>query len=389
MNFRYLDRQLKDHLSRRREILILLGARQVGKTTILKKLFPEAQYLIVDTRPVQNSLNKLDPSVYRQMIEPGKKMLVIDEIHLLKDPGRVAKIFFDQIPEVKLIVTGSSSFRIKNKTSESLAGRKIDYYLYPLTLSEYLNQKGIRQKTDFPVLSQLQKDSFLPKEKNYAFDLPGILESVLIYGLYPALVSQPNDRLYLENLVESVVFKDLFDLSLIENRAAAIDLLRLLAFQIGSLVNFSELATRLKTETRTIRRYISLFEQSYLIFTLKPFSKRSREEIGKMPKIYFYDVGLRNALVNNFAPISLRNDAGAIWENFVIAEIFKANYYGKFGYRLYFWRTKQGSEMDLVLEKRGDLLGLEIKSSPRRAKTAFKNRYPEAKVSVATMNNLY
>lgn len=389
MYFRHLDRQIISHSEKRKEILVLLGARQVGKTTILTKLFPEALYLSVDTETIRDALNKFDPAVYRQLLIPDKKILVIDEIHLLEDPGRTAKIFYDQIPEIKLIVTGSSSFRIKNKTSESLAGRKIEYHLYPLTLTEYLNQKGISTGCDFPVLTQLSQGNLPPVEKNYLFDLPGILENVLVYGLYPALLSQSNDQSYLKNLVDSVVLKDLLDLSLIENRKAALNLLRLLAFQIGSLVNYSELASKLNIETRTVRRYITLFEESFIVFSLSPFSRRERGEIGKMPKIYFYDNGLRNALIDNFQPTMLRPDAGSLWENFVISEIWKANYYGDFGLKLHFWRTKQGSEMDLVLEKDGKLTGLEIKSKIRRLSTAFKNRYPQSQTALITKKNLY
>lgn len=389
MFFRHLDAEFLKHLEKRREILILLGARQVGKTTILKKLFPQALYLTVDTETIRESLNKFDPAVYRQLLPPDKKIVVIDEIHLLSDPGRTAKIFYDQIPQIKLVVTGSSSFRVKNKTSESLAGRKVDYYLYPLTLTEYLRQKGIDDSLNFPILSQITEKRFPLTEKNYRFDLPGILNHLLIYGLYPALLSLPDDQVYLKNLVDSVVFKDLLDLNLIENRMAALNLLRLLAYQIGSLVNYSELASRLNIEVRTVRRYLTLFEQSFIIFTLLPYSQRARGEIGKMPKIYFYDVGLRNALIDNFGSVALRPDAGALWENFVISEVYKANYYGNFGYKLYFWRTKQGSEMDLVLVKDQELLGLEIKSNIRHPNTAFKHRYPQAKVSVVTKKNLY
>ncbi|KKT74677.1 MAG: hypothetical protein UW69_C0029G0005 [Microgenomates group bacterium GW2011_GWA2_44_7] len=336
MYVRHLDEALVDHLEKRKEALVLLGARQVGKTTILKKISPDALYLSVDSEPVAQALEKYDPAVYRQLLRLQEKVVVVDEIHRITDPGRAAKIFFDHIPEVRLIVTGSSSFRIKNKTSESLAGRKVEYYLYPLTLSEYLNQKGIKNDLAFPVLDQLEHISTLPTEKAYTFDLQAVLGSLLIYGLYPFLVSQPNDDVYLKNLVDSAVFKDLLDLSLIENRQAARNLLRLLAFQIGSLVNYSELATKLNIEVKTVRRYISLFEQSFIIFTISPFSLRARGEIGKMPKIYFYDVGLRNALIDNFQPLEMRPDGGALWENFVMSEIVKANYYGSFGYQIHF-----------------------------------------------------
>ncbi len=389
MYFRHLDQQLLEHLKKRKEIAVILGARQVGKTTILKKLFPQALYLTVDTEPIRENLNLFDPAIYRQLLPTGAKIVVIDEIHLLTDPGRAAKIFYDQIPEVKLIVTGSSSFRIKNKTSESLAGRKVEYHLYPLTLTEYLVQKGISKKTDFPVLTQLAKGIIPSRDKSYLFDLAGLLENLLVYGLYPALISQPVDTVYLKNLTDSVVFKDLLDLLLIENRKAALNLLRLLAFQVGSLVNYSELAAKLGIETRTVKRYIALFEESFIIYTLPPFSKRTSGEIGKMPKIYFYDTGLRNSLIDNFQPTLLRPDAGALWENFVISEIWKANYYGNFGYKLHFWRTKQGSEIDLVLEKDDHFTGLEIKSQNRRPGTAFHNRYPEAKIGIITKKNLY
>lgn len=390
MYFRHLDQFLTGHLKKRKEILILLGARQVGKTTILKKLFPQALYLSVDTEPIRNGLEKFDPAIYRQFLSPDQKLLVIDEIHLLSDPGRAAKIFYDQIPQIQLIVTGSSSFRIKNRTSDSLAGRKTNYHLYPLTLTEYLIQKGIRETADFPVLTQLAKLGTLNKpEKFYPFDLAGILEQILVYGLYPVLASHPSDRIYLKNLVDSVVFQDLMELSLIENRTAALNLLKLLAFQIGSLVNYSELAMRLNVEVRTVKRYISLFEQSFIIFTLTPFSRKGRDEIGKMPKIYFHDVGLRNALIDNFQPMTIRPDAGAVWENFIISEIAKANYYGQYNYKLHFWRTKQGSEMDLVLDLDGHITGLEIKSLSGRINTAFKNRYPDARVAIVTQKNLY
>lgn len=387
--FRHLEQFLKRHLEKRKEILLLLGARQVGKTTLLKRLFPTALFLVVDNEPIRKSLNRYDAAVYRQLIPTNSKIVIIDEIHLLDDPGRAAKIIYDQMPEIKLIITGSSSLRIKNRTSESLAGRKIEYQLYPLTLSEYLYQKGIREEKDFPILTQLLEHRTLPLEKHYLFDLSGILDNLLIYGLYPALLNQPNDQLYLKNLVDSVVFKDLFDLSLIENRTTAFNLLRLLSYQIGSLVNYSELANKLNVSVQTVKRYIDLFEQSFILFKIFPFSKRARNEIVKMPKIYFYDVGLRNALIDNFQSLNLRPDAGALWENFVIGEILKANYYGNFGGKLHFWRTKQGSEIDLVFLKDGQIIGLEIKTSRKKVSATFKNHYSKATTLVVTKKNLY
>lgn len=381
---RFLDLKIEKHFDNYKQVLVLLGARQVGKTTILKKIFPNAQYLSLDTEPICNVFNKYDPESYKQIIKPDSEIVVIDEIHKLTDPGRAAKIFYDQIPEHKLIITGSFAFNIKNKASESLAGRKIDYYLYPLAFTEYLVQKGI-----FASFSNLFLDKFIDT-RAYPFDLTSLLDNTLIYGLYPEIISRPSDPLYLTNLVDSVVLKDLLDLRLIENRTGALDLLKLLAHQIGSLVNYSELSSRLGMDVKTIKRYIGLFEQSFILFKVLPYSTKKRDEIGKMPKIYFYDLGIRNALIENFQPVSSRPDRGHMFENFIISEVLKTNYYGDFGYKLNYWRTKQGSEIDLVLSKNdGELLGVEIKSSARVGGVAFRNRYPHAKVITITKQNFY
>ena len=381
---RFLDSKLENHFRIYKEVLVLLGARQVGKTTIVKKIFPQAQYLSVDTEPIRDIFNRYDPNAYKQILKPHVTYIVIDEIHKLSDPGRAAKIIYDQIPEYKLIITGSSAFNIKNRASESLAGRKIEYHLYPLTFSEYLVQKEIVGDFNNLFLDRLIEN------KVFSFDLRSILDNVLVYGLYPEMISRPSDSLYLTNLVDSVVFKDLLDLRLIENREGALNLLKLLAHQIGSLVNYSELSSRLGLDVKTIGRYIDLFEQSLILFKLLPYSTKKRDEIGKMPKVYFYDLGLRNALIENFQPINNRPDGGHLFENFIISEILKTNYYSNFGFTLNYWRTKQGSEIDLVLSKNdGELRGIEIKSSARVSGTAFLNRYPHAKIITVTKQNFY
>lgn len=387
---RHLDQKLIKHFNTYNEVMLLLGARQVGKTTILQKLFPKAFYLLVDNESIRRNLERYDIAVYRQMLPQNSPIVIVDEIHLLSEPGRAAKIIYDQISDIRLIITGSSSLWIKHKSGESLAGRKIDYHLYPLTFAEYFYQKGIEDELNFNILNNIiAVKSLSVNEKVYLFDLPGVLENVLLYGLYPAIVNHPHDTLYLKNLVDSVVFKDLLDLSLIENRSAALNLLRLLAFQIGSLVNISELATKLSLDAKTVRRYISIFEQSFIIFSLYPFSQSHRDEIGKMPKIYFYDLGLRNALVDNFHPLASRVDAGSLFENFIIAEVLKQNYYGNFEFKLNFWRTKQGSEMDLVLQKGEKLYGVEIKTRQNRLNQAFSRRYSDAKIKIVNMKNFY
>ena len=386
---RHLDQTLRDHFEKYKEILVLLGARQVGKTTIIKRIFPEATYLIVDNEPIKNTLERYDPAVYRQLLNADSKWIVIDEIQRLSDPGRAAKIFFDQLPQFKLIITGSSAFNIKNKASESLAGRKIDYHLYPLTLSEYLVQNGLEKTLSLLPIEKLSRGEKVA-EVIRPYDHKEILDNILVYGLYPAMQAHPRDSLYLTNLIDSVVFKDLVELSLLENKSAALSLLKLLAYQIGSLVNYAELASKLGIGARTVKRYIELFEQSFIIFIIKPYSSRKRDEISKMPKVYFYDLGLRNALINNFEPISSRGDAGQCFENFIVSELWKYNYYGNFGFNFNYWRTKSGSEIDLVLNKPGSkTIAVEIKSKSQRVNQAFIARYPDSKMKVISRNNYW
>jgi len=390
MIIRHLDQALNSHFTKYNEVLVLLGARQVGKTTILKRIFPKAHYLVADNDPIKNTLERYDPAVYKQFLNTSSGVIVLDEIHKLNDPGRAAKIFFDQLPEYKLIITGSSSFNIKNKASESLAGRKIDYNIYPLTFSEYLNQKGVETDLNFNIFEKIIDDKkYHPTGQLYKFDIKQILDSVLIYGQYPHLIQNSNDAKYLLNFVDSLIFKDILELNLIEDKKLAKDLLKLLAFQIGNLINYSELANNLKADQRTIKRYIEIFEQSFILFRLYPYSKNKRDEILKAAKIFFYDTGVRNALIGDFSDLESRADKGALFENFIISELIKQDSYSDKNYKFYYWRTKQGSEIDVVLEKRKELIGVEIKYKRKALNKAFKNRYPEAQVRMLTADNFY
>lgn len=387
ITIRHLDETLTTHVRSFREVLILLGARQVGKTTMLRRLFPEAHYATADNEHVRMILDRYDITAYHELIPRDTTIFILDEVHLLKDPGRAVKILYDHLPDIRLIVTGSSAFFIKNRTTDSLAGRKIEYHLTPLTMSEYLVQTGIVKELCYPILRHAKPEAVFPPTRVYPFDLSTITQSVMRYGLYPATVGHANKELYLTNLAESVVFRDLLELSLIENRLAARNLLKLLAFQTGSLVNISELAEKLGIDVKTVRRYLTLFEQSYILFTLPPFLKSGRKEIGKMAKVYFFDVGLRNAIIGNFDPMDARPDAGALFENLVVAEVYKANVFGRFGYNLHFWRTTDGSEVDLVITKGEEIIGMEIKFSRSQANQAFLHRYPAAQLFAITRNN--
>lgn len=391
MNFssRHIDSQLVQHFHTRRQVLILEGARQVGKTTALTRLFPHAQYFLVDNEPVQQVLETYDVNTYRQLFGTETDTLILDEIHLLSDPGRAAKIIYDQMPDIKLIITGSSSLNIRNKTTESLAGRKITYHMYPLTLAEYLYQNSITLDMSSNLLDVLTSVDKKAEKRAHAFDLQATLSHVLLYGLYPQTVQQPEDIPYLENLADSVIFKDILDLNLIDNKKNALRLLRLLAFQIGNLINYSEIATRLAIDARTINRYIEIFEQSYIIFRLYPFSQNKRDEIGKMPKIYFYDTGLRNALIGQFEDIALRQDRGALFENLVITEVLKHNVYTRSRFELHYWRLSSGAEIDLVLTRgKDEINGVEIKWLKEGYTKAFQERYPQASVQVVTSENI-
>ncbi|HAM88141.1 MAG: hypothetical protein US83_C0008G0051 [Candidatus Falkowbacteria bacterium GW2011_GWC2_38_22] len=386
---RHLDYNISQHFNKYKQVLVLLGSRQVGKTTIVKKIFPKADYFLVDNEPVKRILETYDIEAYKTLINQNAKTIIIDEIQLLTDPGRAIKIIYDQIKDIKIIITGSSSFHIKNKTGESLAGRKIDYKIYPLTFSEYLQQKGIEKELNYNIFENISKENRISSDHLYRFDIKNILESVLIYGLYPHLIENSNDEKYLMNFVDSLIFKDILELNLIEDKKLAADLLKILAFQIGNLINYSELAGNLGADKRTIKRYIEIFEQSFILFRLYPYSKNKRDEISKSPKIYFFDTGIRNALIGDFSSLEIRTDKGALFENFIVTEAIKQNEYLDEKFKPYYWRTKQGSEIDLVLEKGKILIGIELKYRRKAANAAFKNRYPKSNIVMMTSDNFY
>lgn len=387
---RHLDSKIENHFKKYKQVLILLGSRQIGKTTLVKKIFKNADYFLVDNEPIKKILETYDIETYKTLINKDPREIVIDEIHLLENPGRAIKIIYDQMEKIRIIITGSSSFHIKNKTGESLAGRKIDYNFYPLTFSEYLKQKGIEEKLNFNIIEKITDDEkYNSKDRLYPFDIKSITDNILIYGQYPHLIQNPSDEKYLRNFVDSLIFKDLLELDLIEDKKLAKELLKLLAFQIGNLINYSELANSLKADQRKIRRYIEIFEQSFILFRLYPYSKNKRDEISKSAKIFFFDTGIRNALIDDFSDLDSRIDKGALFENFIIAELIKQNSYLEKGYNFYYWRTKQGSEIDVVLEKKDELIGVEIKYQRKNANRAFGNRYKEAKIRNVTMHNFY
>ncbi len=382
---RLIERQLKSHFKRYKQVLILLGARQVGKTTLLKRLFPDFSYFLFDEKPIREIFESYSFGVYRRFLKDQKKIF-LDEVHLLSDPGRAIKILYDQLPKAKIVITGSSSLQIRAKTGEGLVGRGFYYFLYPLTFEEYLYQAGVEEKISSRIIEKILTQDSSETLKKY--DLRYFLQEVLEFGLYPEMVSNPRDKRYLRNLMETFVFKDIFELELLENRQAAKQLLRLLAYQIGSLVKYEELAQRLGMSSKTVRRYIDIFEDTFIIFRVYPFFRNKRREIGKAPKVYFWDVGLRNALINNFDPLEIRSDVGALFENFVIAEVKKLISYLDLDYELNYWRLKGGTEVDMVLSSSKQIIGCEIKFRSGKVSRAFLNYYPKAKTHLITASNL-
>ncbi len=383
---RHIDKAILNHFSKFKQVLLLMGVRQVGKTTLLKRLFPDALYLLLDEKPIRDVFETYSISSYKHLIKNATK-IVLDEVHLINEPGRAVKILYDQLESVEIIVTGSSALHIKNRTGESLAGRSIVYHLYPLTFSEYLFQMDMINTIDADVIERILdlNNEIIPK----IFDQDVALEKILLYGTYPYTLNTTEERKYLENLAETAVFKDIIELNLIENRAKAHELLKLLAYQIGNLISYTELGRKLGLHTQTVQRYIEIFEQSYLLYRLPPFSQNKRIEIGKAPKIYFWDLGLRNALIGNFDSIRIRPDAGALFENFIINEVKKLVVYENHDYRVNYWRLKSGAEIDLVLHNNRELIGCEIKLTHGNPSRAFTNRYPHAKVHTVTAKTFY
>ena len=326
--------------------IIIYGARQVGKTTLVKKILEnygeKGRYLNCEILSVEQNLNDPEPEKLKEFLG-NYKLIVLDEAQNIPNIGRVLKIITDSIKDVQIIATGSSSFDLANKTSEPMTGRVIHHRLYPLSVSEI--------KADEDWLSVDAK-----------------LEKLLRFGSYPEIYTS-NDEIAvnkLHELASGYLFKDLLKYEGIKKSSLLKNLVLSLALQIGNEVTYNELAVKLGVSSITVQKYIDLLEQCFVIFRLNSFSRNIRKELTKSIKIYFYDTGIRNALINNFNPLSLRNDVGALWENFCIAERIKANSYIKRKVNSYFWRTYDQKEIDYIEEADGLITGYELKYSPNR-----------------------
>lgn len=343
--------KIEEELFQGRAIL-LLGARQVGKTTLLKQLIDKKKdvlWLNADEVSVRNLFEEFSVQKIKQVIGTHK-ILVIDEAQLINDIGRCIKIIVDNISDVQVIATGSSAFELKNKLNEPLTGRKWEHQLFPFSVSELVAKNG--------VLAEQQ-----------------MLYHRLVYGTYPAVVNDANNaQKIITELSESYLYKDLFMWGGLKKPDKITVLLKALAYQVGSQVSYNELSQIVQLDKETIERYIEILEQCFIIFRLNSFSKNLRNELKKSRKIFFYDNGVRNAIINDFRPIAERQDHGALWENYIVSEIWKKKKYENYYSRIHFWRTQTQQEIDIVFEENTAMTVIEIKWNSK-AKSKFNAQF--------------
>jgi len=357
----------------RGRVILLWGARRVGKTTMAQSLLaahPEkrTRYLNCDLIPVQQGLSVLDAVPLRNFIG-DYDFVVLDEAQNVPDIGRALKILVDTYPEIQILATGSSALYLADQVGEPLTGRAFRFELFPLSLQELAPGGGYSEVAPY-------------------------IDSLLRFGAYPEAFGLPEDdaRAYLIELVSTYLYKDIFSYLGTRKSAVVDSLVRLLALQVGSEVSFHEIGTILGLDYRTVERYIDLLEKSYIVFRLRGFSRNLRKEVGKTQKVYFFDVGVRNAILQAFAPLSLRNDVGALWENFCIVERRKKLHYaGQFAHT-YFWRTYDKKEIDYLEERDGVLTGYECKWSPTasyKPPAEFLATYPGSSITRIDRSNYW
>lgn len=339
---RALFERLKLELLNKQKILILFGARQTGKTTLSEDLIKEVSGKILkvnaDELLYNDVLSSRDLDRLKLVVE-GYDMIFIDEAQRITNIGINLKLIHDNIPAVRVLATGSSSFDLASKIKEPLTGRTLTHILYPISMEELRREYN-------PIELQSKTDQYL------------------IYGLYPEVLNLPsaNEKIkYLRELSGSYLYKDIFEIAPVRNPGKLKDLLKLLAFQVGSEVSLNELSNKLGINVETVDAYIDLLEKSFVIFKLSGFSRNLRKEVTRKNKIYFWDLGVRNTLIDNYADLTMRADKGALWENFIIAERLKYLAYNQVYASSYFWRTYTGAELDYIEDRNGSLYAYEIK----------------------------
>lgn len=370
---RILKEHVLGHFFKGKAIAIT-GARQTGKTTLAKDLirsYPEhtSREFNCDNPTDRELLTNKDLTFLEHLIGDAK-IIFIDEGQKVETIGQTVKLLVDHFSATRqVLVTGSSSIHLLDQTNEALTGRKYVHILFPLSLQEMFS-------------------------KNDALLMQKSLESLLIFGMYPDVVQQSSfdaKAELLEELSSSSLYKDIFEFQQVKSASVIVQLLKALALQVGSEVSSTELSRLIGVDKKTVDRYIDLLEKNFIVFRLPPYTKNKRREISKLKKIYFYDCGIRNAVINNFNFLDTRNDVGALWENFIIAERFKYRTYHALSADQYFWRTYDGSEVDLVEERSGQLYGYEMKwnDTAERSRVPQSWRaYPESSYTVITKKTL-
>lgn len=370
----YIQRNIADQivekLKKHNKVILLYGARQVGKTTlirnIIEKLGLKTISINADEQKYNDVLSSRDLGKIKSLVS-GYEVAFIDEAQRITDIGLNLKIIADGLPDLKVIATGSSSFELANKISEPLTGRAWTFELYPLAVCEL---KSIYNE----------------------FELNSKIEDLLIFGGYPEVFTTENrgaKQELLEEIGRSYLYKDILELVTVKHSSKIKDLLKLLAFQISSEVSINELSNSLDISRDSVERYIDLLEKSFVVYRLKGFSRNLRKEVTKMDKIFFYDVGIRNYVIDNFKPLKDRNDVGQLWENFLISERFKLLSYERIHAQQYFWRTSTGAELDYVEEQDGELFGYEIKYKKTKGKSpkSWHDNYKKAKYTLVNRDN--
>ena len=366
---RLIENNIKNDFNKGK-IIVVLGARQVGKTTLFNSIIDDQGSILklnCDDYDDRLDLENKTSTELKNLIA-NHKVVIIDEAQRVENIGLTLKIIADLKLDAQVLVTGSSSLELSSKINEPVTGRIFEYKLFPLSLSEMARHTSEREENR-------------------------LLEQRMIYGLYPEIVTNPSDnKRLLTSLANNYLYRDLLSYQGIKKHDVLHKLVRALAFQIGSEVSYNELSNLLGIDKETVESYINLLEKCFVVFRLSSFNRNMRNEIKKGKKIYFYDNGIRNALISNFAPLEMRQDAGALWENFMISERIKRNAYCNDYSQLFFWRTKQQQEIDLIEEKDGRLFAYEFKwNSKKKSKlpTSFENNYSDIEFKVINKDNYW
>lgn len=367
MIHRIIEQLIKNDFGRGK-IIVLMGARQVGKTTLFDSVVSGSSNVLrlnCDNYDDRSDLENKTSTELRQLMG-NHEVVIIDEAQRAKNIGLSLKILADLKLPMQILVTGSSSLTLANEINEPATGRLIEYNLFPLSLVELMQQTSPRE------------------EKR-------LLEQRMIYGLYPEVVTTPGDaKRILVNLANNYLYRDLLEYRGVKKPEVLQKLVRALALQIGSEVSYNELSRTVGVDKATVESYIDLLEKCFVVFRLPAYSSNLRSEIKRGRKIYFYDNGIRNALLSNFAPLELRDDVGMLWENMMVSERIKRNSYSRSYAQMYFWRTQQQQEVDLIEEQDGRLTAFEFKwNTKKKAKLpkTFIDNYPNTDFKVISPDN--